>query len=116
MRENYGDTPILIPSSGWDYTDSTLTAIKLTSGSFGGPGSLGPTALYEFTYIARDPLVAGLGFAAMRDLATFLRSAETDDSGNPNPMAGDVEAVYTACFSQPCRTMRSPYWSLICAS
>lgn len=105
VRENYGDTPIVIPSSGWDYTDSTLTAIKLTSGSFGGPGSFGPTALYEFTYIARDPLVAGLGFAALRDLATFLRSAKTDDSGNPNPMAGDVEAIYTACFSQPCRTL-----------
>ena len=105
VRENYGDTPIVIPSSGWDYTDSTLTAIKLTSGSFGGPGSFGPTALYEFTYIARDPLVAGLGFAAVRDLATFLRSAETDDSGNPNPMAGGVEAIYTACYSQPCRTL-----------
>ena len=105
VRENYGDTPIVIPSSGWDYADSTLTAIKLTSGSFGGPGSFGPTALYEFTYIARDPLVAGLGFAALRDLATFLRSAKTDDSGNPNPMAGDVEAIYTACYSQPCRTL-----------
>ena len=95
----------MIPSSGWDYADSTLTAIKLTSGSFGGPGSFGPTALYEFTYIARDPLVAGLGFTALRDLATFLRSAKTDDSGNPNPMAGDVEAIYTACYSQPCRTL-----------
>ena len=105
VRENYGDTPIVIPSSGWDYADSTLTGIKLTSGSFGGPGSFGPTALYEFTYIARDPLVAGLGFAAVRDLATFLRNARTDDSGDPNPMAGDVEAIYTACYSQPCRTL-----------
>ena len=105
VRENYGDTPIVIPSSGWDYADSTLTGIKLTSGSFGGPGSFGPTALYEFTYIARDPLVAGLGFAAVRDLATFLRNARTDDSGYPNPMAGDVEAIYTACYSQPCRTL-----------
>lgn len=73
VRENYGDKPIVIPSSGWAYTDSTLTAIKLTGGLlFGGPGTYSPTALYEFTYIAKDPLVAGLGFASLRDFATFL--------------------------------------------
>ena len=58
VRENYGDTPTVIPSSGWDYTDATLTAVKLTSGKFGGPGSFGPTALYEFTYTATIGFVA----------------------------------------------------------
>lgn len=105
VRENYSDSPIVVPSSGWDYTDSTLTAVKLTSGPFGGPGSFGPTALYEFTYTAKNPIVAGLGFAALRDLATFLRTAETDDFGTPNPLARDVEAIYSTCISQPCRTM-----------
>jgi alpha/beta hydrolase family protein len=105
VRENYGDTPMVIPPSGWDYTDTTLTAVKLTSGAFGGPGSFGPTALYEFTYIAKDPLVAGLGFAALRDFATFLRTAQVDDNGVPNPLAGDVQAIYTVCVSQPCRAM-----------
>ncbi|HYK89616.1 MAG TPA: alpha/beta hydrolase domain-containing protein, partial [Acidobacteriota bacterium] len=105
VRENYGDAPTVIPSSGWDYTDSTLTAIKLTSGPFGGSGSFGPTALYEFTYTAKNPVLAGLGFAALRDLAGFLRKAQTDDFGAPNPLAGDVQAIYTTCYSQPCRTM-----------
>lgn len=105
VRENFGDTPIVIPSSGWDYTDAALTAIKLTSGAFGGPGSFAPTALYEFTYTAKNPLVAGLGFAALRDLATFLRNAQTDDNGSANPLAGDVQAIYATCASQPCRTM-----------
>jgi Alpha/beta hydrolase domain len=104
VRENYGDTPQLVPQSGWDYTDGTLTAVKLTSGAFGGPGSFGPTALYEFTYTAQNPLVAGLGFASLRDLATFLRDAKTDDHGTANPLAGDVERLYTFCVSQPCRT------------
>jgi hypothetical protein len=106
VRENYGDTPQLVPSSGWDYTDSALMAVKLTSGNFGGPGSFGPTALYEFTYIAKDPIMAGLGFAALRDLATFLRDAKTDDKGVANPLAGDVQRIYTSCVSQPCRTTR----------
>lgn len=105
VRENYEDSPMVIPASGWDYTDATLTAIKLTSGPFGAPGSFGPTALYEFTYMAKNPIIAGLGFAALRDLATFLRTAQTDDFGTANPVAGDVQAIYSTCYSQPCRTM-----------
>ena len=107
VRENYGDPPIVIPASGWAYTDATLTAVQLTNGLvFGGPGTYSPTALYEFTYIAKNPLVAGLGFATLRDFATFLRSARTDQNGVANPLAGDVQAIYTTCVSQPCRTTR----------
>jgi hypothetical protein len=105
VRKNYADTPIPVPASDWDYVDAKLNAVKLTSGNFGGPGSFGPTALYEFTYVAKDPVVAGLGFAAIRDIATFLRNAETDDKGTPNPLAGDVQYIYSFCSSQPCRTM-----------
>ena len=63
------------------------------------------SALYELTYPAKDPLVAGLGFAAIRDVADFLRNARTDQAGNPNPLAGDVGQVLTFCYSQPCRAM-----------
>jgi hypothetical protein len=106
VRLRYEDKPIPVPADGWDYVDAKLSAVKLTSGPFGGPGSFGPTALYEFTYQAKDPLVVGLGFAAIRDIATFMRNAETDDHGTPNPLAGDVQRIYTFCSSQPCRTMR----------
>jgi len=107
VRENYGDTPVTIPSTGWAYTDATNTAVKLTGGLlFGGPGTYSPTALYEFTYEAVNPIVAGLGFASLRDLGTFLRHAKADDFGNANPLAGDVRAIFTTCVSQPCRTTR----------
>ena len=105
VRKNYADTPIPVPGAEWDYVDAKLNAVKLTSGNFGGPGSFGPTALYEFTYEAKDPVVAGLGLAAIRDIATFVRNAETDDKGTPNPLAGDVQYIYSFCSSQPCRTM-----------
>lgn len=109
VRANYGDTPVTIPAAGWAYTDGSLTAIQLINNGqplkFGAPPSFGPTALYEFTYIAKDPIVAGLGFAAARDFAAFLRDAKTDDAGVANPMAGDVERIYSFCVSQPCRTM-----------
>jgi hypothetical protein len=40
-------------------------------------------ALYEVTYVARDPAVLGLGFAATRDVVSFLRRTVTPD----NPLA-----------------------------
>ncbi|MBV8398058.1 MAG: hypothetical protein JOZ17_04880 [Acetobacteraceae bacterium] len=114
VRENYGDAPQLVPSSCWAYTDSTLTAVKLTTGNFGAaapPCGFGPTALYEFSYTATNPNIVGLGFAAIRDLATFLRDAKTDDGNVANPLAGDVKYIYTICGSQPCRTTRDfVYW------
>ena len=59
--------------------------------------------IYEFTYTAKDPLVLGLGLAATRDLVSFLRHATTDDDGNPNPLAGDVQHTFTFTVSQPGR-------------
>ncbi len=40
-------------------------------------------ALYEVTYTARDPIVLGLGFAATRDVAAYLRR----DGSPANPLA-----------------------------
>ncbi len=114
VRENYGDKPQVVPAADWYYTTTCAaqtdffspTCVKLTAGDFGAPGTFGPTALYEFTYIAQNPNIAGLGLAAIRDFATFLRDAKTDDNGIANPLAGDVKDIYTICSSQPCRTTR----------
>jgi hypothetical protein len=105
VRKNYADIPVAVPAADWDYVDAKLNTVKLTSGNFGAPGSFGPTALYEFTYVAKDPVVASVGLAAIRDIAVYLRNAETDDKGTPNPLAGDVQYIYSFCSSQPCRTM-----------
>jgi hypothetical protein len=40
-------------------------------------------ALYEVTYTARDPILLGMGFAATRDVAAFLRR----DGSAANPLA-----------------------------
>jgi hypothetical protein len=49
-----------------------------------------PSRLYELQYTVKDPLVLGIGFAATRDLNSFLRYEKQDDSGTPNPVAGAV--------------------------
>jgi hypothetical protein len=97
VRHHYSDLPTPIPASGWEYIDAKT--IRLLPA--GTPFQLG--TLYEFTYPAKDPLVAGLGFAATRDFAAFLHWQATDDDGTPNPLAGAVQFVYTFSVSQPTR-------------
>jgi len=45
---------------------------------------------YTLVYQGRDPLVLGVGFAAVRDLVAFLHHGARDDAGTPNPVAGMV--------------------------
>jgi hypothetical protein len=52
-----------------------------------------PAFAYTLTYTGRDPKVLGLGFAATRDLVAFLRQADRDDAGQPNPVRGVRWAV-----------------------
>ena len=46
-----------------------------------------PGHIYEFIYPAKNPLVLGLGFAVVRDLASFLRFDSKDRAGKANPLA-----------------------------
>ena len=63
--------------------------------------------IYELVYTARDPIVMGLGLAAIRDLASFLRYADQDDLGNPNPLAGAIKHALLYGFSQGAGVLRS---------
>ena len=45
-----------------------------------------PYYIYDLVYTAKDPLVLGLGFAAIRDFASFLRYGFNDESGLRNPI------------------------------
>jgi len=98
-RVHLDDVPDTVPTTGWAYTDATNTAIKLV------PGPFVNNDIYEFSYIAKNPTVNGLGLAAIRDFNAFLRHAKTDDSGVPNPLYGDVQRIYTETSSQPARTL-----------
>jgi hypothetical protein len=98
-RVHLDDPPQVAPPSGWAYTDTNNTAIKLTTGNFVN------NDIYEFSYIAKNPTVNGLGLAAIRDFNSFLRYSTTDDAGTPNPLAGDVQRIYTETSSQPARTL-----------
>ncbi len=54
--------------------------------------------IYTFVYRAKNPLVNGIGFAAVRDLIAFLRNTSTDASGAANPL-NDLKAAACAAGS-----------------
>jgi len=76
VRQHVTDAPITIPATGWQYTSAAGAAIQLLPVGT----AFQQSAIYEFRYTAKDPLVAGLGFAATRDFISFLRNAAADDS------------------------------------
>jgi hypothetical protein len=59
-----------------------------------------PNLLYEMVYTAKHPLVLGVGFAAFRDLASFLRYESVAPDGGANPISGTVNSTYTVGSSQ----------------
>ena len=103
-RKLLNDTPNVVPATGWDYVDDKTIRL-LPSGT-----AFNANDIYEFSYIARDPTVNGVGFAAVRDFNAFLRYAAADDFGNANPMAGDIRRVYTEISSQPGRLLNDFRW------
>ena len=99
-RVRLDDVPQVVPASGWEYTDNGNAIRLLPAGT-----SFIPNDIYEFSYIAKDPTVNGIGFAAVRDFNSFLRYATEDSAGTRNPLAGDVTRIYTFTNSQPGRML-----------
>jgi hypothetical protein len=91
-RVHEADRRIAVPNSDWAFADCasipfpgtpSTTRISLKAG-------FDPNYIYELIYTAKNPLVLGLGFAAIRDVASFLRSEQRDEAGNVNPLLQDM--------------------------
>jgi hypothetical protein len=68
----------VVPRTQWEF--SSPTEIRLRTG-------FQPGMVYELSYVAKDPRVMGLGYAATRDVVSFLRHRRADDDGTANPLA-----------------------------
>ncbi len=104
VRDHLTDPPITIPASGWSYA-GTRSIQLLPAGT-----PFKQSAIYEFSYRATDPYVAGIGFAATRDFVAFLRHAGAADPDAVNPLAGDVSRVLAFAVSQPARYLNDFVW------
>jgi hypothetical protein len=63
-------------------------------------------AIYELIYTAKDPKVMGLGFAATRDIVSFLRYEKGDAAGADNPLAGRIDKAIGFGLSQSGRFLQ----------
>jgi hypothetical protein len=80
VREKNEDAPAVVPPAGWEFLDARTIRL-LPAGTAFRAG-----ALYQFSYPARNPPVAGIGYAATRDFVAFLRYSVKDPDGNFNPL------------------------------
>jgi hypothetical protein len=82
VRRNLTSPRVTPADLHWNYASDFEIRIERPTGFDAG-------AVYEFAYEARDPIVMGLGFVAMRDAISFIRYREADDEGTANPLASD---------------------------
>ncbi len=91
-----GRTP---PTLTYRYLDPWRVEITKPAGATEG-------ALYEFVYTAKDPIVYGLGLAAMRDIVSFLRY----DTTTANPLvrngSNSIDGVLAYGASQTGRVLK----------
>ena len=80
VRDREGDPRSEIPAEGWEFVDRQSIRL-LPAGS-----NFHPYKIYDLWYQATGSAVAGVGFAATRDLVAFLRYRRADRNGTPNPM------------------------------
>ncbi len=96
VRERADDAPRELPLNQWSFADART--VRLREGSKPKPGWL-----YEIHYEARNPKVQALGFAATRDLVSFLRH----DPAGLAATGGRIGHALAIGFSQAGRYLRN---------
>ncbi len=98
-----------IASGDWAFADCATVPFPGTpdASKICAKGGFDPAYLYELVFTAKDPLVMGIGYAATRDLNSFLRYADKDDTGTANPVAKKIQWVVSQGNSQSGNFIRS---------
>lgn len=116
VRELERDPRKPMPDDSWVYLDANTI-------QFSRPEGYDDGAIYEFIYSATNPIVMGLGFAAVRDVVSFLRHRAADDLATPNPLVEEsaggseddgrptvISQAYAFGSSQSGRFLRDYLW------
>ncbi len=98
VRDSRNAPRVLIPRDRWQF--ATLADGKLVPDDWHIhlDGGFQPGRIYEYVYVVQDPVVAGLGFAAVRDFASWAKH-------DPHTLT-PVQRVYGQGISQDGRFLR----------
>jgi hypothetical protein len=80
LRVNESDQRAELKADAWEFADPRSIRLLPKGAKFE------PFAIYDLWYQATGAKVVGVGFAATRDLVSFLRNERADDKGTPNPL------------------------------
>ena len=80
-RDKEGEARNELKSTDWAFADDRSIKLLPEGTKFK------PLRIYELWYEAKEPKVVGVGFAATRDVVSFLRYADKDNAGSANPVA-----------------------------
>jgi hypothetical protein len=75
VRDSREGKRIHIPRSGWQFAAMVEGKLTASDRSIHLNGGFEPGRIYEYVYVVSDPVVAGLGFAAVRDFASYVKHA-----------------------------------------
>lgn len=116
--DNPASAKLTYPAADLDPTRATLTVREREAEARSSPADLSFTfaapdkvsisrpkgfdagAIYELIYQAKNPIVLGLGFAATRDIVSFLRNDPARSTGASNLLAGQVDRTIAIGVSQ----------------
>ena len=77
MRDTREAERTRIPRSEWQFAHTVDGKLVASDHYIHLKGGFQPGKIYEYVYVVRDPVVAGLGFAAIRDFAAYAKHAKT---------------------------------------
>ncbi len=105
MRQYRWAEPEEIPRDQWEFARMEDGAVIPDPGHIYIKQGFRPGWLYDLVYVGKDPKVAGLGMVAIRDVVSFFKYDEADESGSENPLAGAIEQAYAWGHSQSARLL-----------
>ena len=108
-RASEGSAVVPLRSEDWAFADCSTTPFPGTPDprKICVKGGFNPTYQYELAYTAKDPKVHGIGFAATRDLNSYLRYGAQDSTGAPNVLGGRISWAISQGNSQSGTFLRS---------
>lgn len=98
VRDSREGERTVIPRAQWEFAHTVDGKLVRSDRFIHLEGGFRPGKLYEYVYVAANPVVAGLGFAAVRDFASYAKHA-------PDAVA-PAARVYGEGISQDGRFLR----------
>ena len=104
VKDHPNDTGQLIPRDQWRFARRGTAEQEPEPHHIFMESGFQPGRIYELVYTTRGSRVIGLGFAAMRDMASFLKYGTSKEG---NPCAGSLTRAHAFGQSQSGRFLRT---------